>query len=428
MVTVFMPIDAARFSHRMTHVMSALLDLLGKFSGAHGTSGYEADVRALVVREFKKWVDEINVTPLGSVIGIKRAKLARGTKRNGETPRVLVEAHMDEIGFIVTGIEDGFIRFNEIGSFDPRILLSQNVLIHGRKKVPGVIGARPPHVLTASEREKSIPLRELFIDVGMTDTRVRELVSVGDFVTMDRSLVALENDFVAGKAFDDRASLVALIEMLRQLQNVDHAWDVYAVANVNEEDSTVYVGALTSTFHIRPQLAICLDVTHAQQQGLNDEAAPHTAQGPGIARGANVHPLVWEKLREAAVRGGIPHQITVYGGDTQTNAWMMQVTGEGVPTGLVEIPLRYMHTPVETVQLDDVAHTAELLRVMIAGLTQDDAHALQGEKFVRVMPKGLTRLHSKRAPAQPGKLTTRKARAPLVGRTPKRAAKLKRKR
>jgi tetrahedral aminopeptidase len=363
--------------------MSTLPELLARFSQTHGTSGYEDNVRTLVVREFKKLVDDIQITPLGSVIGIKRAKLPRRAKRSLQVPRVLIEAHMDEIGFLVTGIEDGFLRFDEIGMFDPRVLPSQNVMVHGRKTLPGVIGARPPHVLTAKERKESIPIRDLFIDVGMDDARVRDLVNVGDFITLDRNVIALQNDVVAGKAFDDRSSLVAVIEMLRQLQGVNHAWDVYAVANVNEEDSAVYIGALTSTFAIRPQVAICLDVTHAQQPGLKEEHAPRVGQGPCIARGANVHPVVFERLRQAATREAIPHQITVYGADTQTNGWMMQVTGEGVPTGLVEVPLRYMHTSVETIHIDDVARTAELLSVFVSSLALEDATALQGERFVR---------------------------------------------
>ncbi len=415
--------------------MSALSDLLTKFSQTHGASGYEDNVRALVLREFKKLVDEIKITPLGSVIGIKRARRSsaapRGAKRSAETPRVLIEAHMDEIGFLVTGIEDGFIRFDEIGHFDPRVLLSQNVLVHGRKTLAGIIGARPPHVLSAEERKKSIPLRELFIDVGMSDARLRELVNVGDSITIDHNVIALQNDFVAGKAFDDRSSLVALIEMLRQLQTVNHAWDVYAVANVNEEDSAVYVGALTSTFQIRPHLAICLDVTHAQQPGLSDDAAPRVNEGPCIARGANVHPVVFEKLRDAATRAEIPHHITVYGANTETNAWMMQVAGEGVPTGLVEIPLRYMHTSVETIHLDDVARTAELLCVFVSGLMLEDANALRGETFTRVVSVKTKRAPSKRKPTRRVKRATARrnsTRPKRVTRVKPRRKMLKRKR
>ncbi|MBI4670293.1 MAG: M42 family peptidase [Chloroflexi bacterium] len=367
--------------------MTALADLLTRFSQTHGTSGNEDAVRALVVREFQKLADDIQITTHGSVIGIRYATTpprskSRRAAASSDAPRLLVEAHIDEIGLVVTGIQDGFIRFDEIGYWDPRVLPSQNVLVHGRKTLPGVIGARPPHVLSASERKETLPLPELFIDVGMSDVRVRALVNIGDSITMDRQVTPLQNDFYSGKAFDDRAALVALLEFLRQLQNTPHAWDVYAVANVNEEDSALYLGALTSAFQIRPHVALCLDVTHAYQPGLAQDELARLGQGPCIARGANVHPFVFEKLRQAALSEAIPHHINVYGGDTETNAWMMQVAGEGIPTGLVEIPLRYMHTPVETLHLDDVARAAELVRVFATSLTREDALALHGETFV----------------------------------------------
>lgn len=411
--------------------MSAFRELLTKFSQTHGASGYEDQVRALVVREFNKVVDRVQITPLGSVIGIQKANLKKSARRNSPAPRVLIEAHMDEIGLLVTDIQNGFIRFDEIGMFDPRVLLSQNVVVHGRKTLPGVIGARPPHVLTAAERSKSIALRDLFIDVGMSDASVRELVSVGDFITMDRSVIPLQNNFVAGKAFDDRCCLVALLETLRRLQNIEHAWDVYAVANVNEEDSSVYVGALTSTLAIQPDIAITLDVTHAHQPGLDDDAAPRAQLGPCIARGANVHPVVFEKLHQAAVRESIPHQITVYGADTETNAWMMQVAGAGVPTGLVEIPLRYMHTPVEMIHLDDMANMADLLCALVASLSAEDALAFRGETFVRAAP--VRPVHQKSAQKKrPHKSKSpeprMKSRLSIASRAQARAKKTKRKR
>ncbi|HZQ07673.1 MAG TPA: M42 family peptidase [Anaerolineae bacterium] len=387
-----------------------MADLLTKFSQTHGASGYEDDVRSLFTRELKKLVDEIEMTPLGSVIGIKRAQTRRTART--QAPRVLVEAHMDEIGFIVTSVEDGLIRFDEIGMFDPRVLPAQSVLVHGRKALPGVIGARPPHVLTAEDRKKTLALSDLYIDVGLSAERLQELVSVGDFITLNQNVIPLRNNFFAGKAFDDRASLVVLLEMLRQLQNVKHTWDVYVVANVNEEDSSMYVGALTSTFKIQPQIAICLDVTHAQQAGLNEEQLPRLKEGPCIARGANIHPYVFEKLQQAATREQIPHQITVYGSNTGTNAWMMQVAGEGVPTGLVELPLRYMHTSVETVQLDDIARAAELVRVFIASLGHEDL-VLQSDGFVWDKQTVSVRKPkaAKRAPARKAKRRTMQPRA-----------------
>jgi len=396
--------------------MSALTELLTRFSQAHSTSGNEAAVQALVVREFKKLTDDLQITTHGSVIGIKyatpspRAKKSR-TRPSSNAPRLLVEAHMDEIGLVVTGIEDGFIRFDEVGYWDLRVLPSQNVLVHGRKTLPGVIGSRPPHVLSTKERHESLPLQQMFIDVGLTDARVRELVSVGDVVTMDRRVTSLENNSYAGKAFDDRAALAALVEFLRQMQNVAHAWDIYAVANVNEEDSALYLGALTSAFQIRPQIALCVDVTHAYQPGLAEAQLPRLGQGPCIARGANVHPFVFEKLRQVALHAAIPHHVTVYGGDTETDAWMMQVAGEGIPTGLLEIPLRYMHTPVETLHLDDVAHAAELVRVFATDLTREDAAALQGKVFTRAAAQPILRNRAKqRAKKQGAELQTRRKR------------------
>jgi len=368
--------------------MATLTDSLVKFAGAHGASGYEDTVRALIIREFQKLTDTVDITPLGSVIGVKRAggtRARRPSRRASATnaPRLLVEAHMDEIGLVVTEIRDGFIRFEEIGYWDPRVLPSQNVWVHGRKTLPGVIGSRPPHVLTAKERKHALTLDDLFIDVGMTDARARELVSPGDMITLDRAVIPLQNEMCAGKAFDNRASVVALLEFLKQLQNSAPAWDIYAVANVNEEDSPFYVGAQTAAYAIQPQLALCLDVTHAQQAGLNDEALPQTGQGPCIARGANIHPVVFEKLRQTAQRHALSHQITVYGGDTETNAWMMQTTGNGIPTGLVEIPLRYMHSAVETLALSDVQGAAKLLSAFAMNLNAADARALQGETFTR---------------------------------------------
>lgn len=398
--------------------MAALADLLTKFSETHGTSGFEADVRNLFVRQASKWVDSIEITPLGSALATKRAARPRGAARRRETPRVLVEAHMDEIGFLVTDIEDGFLRFDEVGKFDPRVLPSQNVVVHGRRALPGIIGSRPPHVVSPEERKKTLPLNELFIDVGLPEAQVRELVSVGDFCTMNRRVTLLQNGFVAGKALDDRAGLVAILEMLRQLQDVELQWDVVAVANVNEEDSPLYVGALTAAFRVRPHIALCLDATYAQQPGSSSEDMPQLDGGPCIARGANIHPFVFEKLRRAAQSESIPHQITVYGDDTQTNAWMMQVAGEGIATGLVEIPLRYMHTPVETIHPNDVARAAELIRVFVQTLTDADTAGLAGEIWHSNGARGSSNTAQTPRP-RPGRAAAAAQRARQLARAPR---------
>lgn len=346
-------------------------DFLQKLSNAHGVSGYEHAIRDLVIAEFKPYADEITLTPMGSVIALKRGVGA------APAPKVLIEGHMDEIGLMVTEIDQGFLRFTQVGGFDVRVLLAQQVIVHGKEQLPGIIGARPPHVLTAEEREKVIPMNELWVDVGLPEARVRELVQVGDLITIDRQLVALKNNLVAGKAFDDRAAVVCVAEALKQLATLKHAWDVYAVANVQEEVGLK--GALTSAYQINPAVAIAVDVGHADQPNVSEVDAIPLNAGMGIAIGPNIHPLVYEHLTHLAQVNEIPFKVAPEEGPTGTNAWAMQIVREGVPTGLIDIPLRYMHTSVETICLTDLERIGRLLALFCASLDDKFLKQLHGE-------------------------------------------------
>ena len=377
-------------------------ELLKELSQATGVSGHEEPVRRIVRREFEKYADEVVTTRLGSVIACKRATAPRANSHNGRgaaAHKLLIEGHMDEIGLLVTAIDRGFIRFTEIGGYDVRILPSQSVVVHGRTELPGVIGARPPHVLSADERGRAVPLSELFIDVGLPDARVRELVTVGDVITLDRQVVSLRNNLLAGKAFDDRAAVVSVIDALRQLQGVSLAWDIYAVANVQEEDGAWFVGAFTSTYQVHPDVAVALDVSHADQPGIGDVNVVPLDKGPGIALGPNIHPRVHARLVKTAETHEIPHRITAYPGPTGTDAWAIQVVAEGIPTGLVDLPLRYMHTSVETVAVNDLERTARLLAAFAGSL--DD-------EFYREV-KGTETVQTSRAPQTTGR-TAKKSR------------------
>jgi endoglucanase len=319
------------------------------------------------------------------VIALKRgtkngasAQGARGAKSEPVPFKLLVEGHMDEIGLMVTKIDKGFIRFTEVGGFDVRVLLGQEVLVHGKRALPGIIGSRPPHVLSASEREKVIPMADLFIDVGLPEAQVGELVQPGDLVTIARKMLPLKNNLVAGKAFDDRAAVVTVIDMLRQLKTMQHACDVYAVANVQEEDGAWFGGAFTSTFKIRPDVAVALDVSHADQPGTTEVNQVPLNGGPGIAMGPNIHPKVHAKLVEVAGAHEIPYKVTAYAGATGTDAWAIQVTAEGIPTGLLDLPLRYMHTSVETLSITDLERTARLLAHFAAALDDKFFRELKG--------------------------------------------------
>jgi endoglucanase len=365
-------------------------DFLKKLSEAHGVSGYEHAIREMVIAEFKPYADEISVTPMGSVIALKRGAGSSTLPRMG---KVLIEGHMDEIGLMVTDIEKGFLRFTQVGGFDARVLLSQEVIVHGKQKLRGIVGARPPHVLTAAEREKVIPLSDLWVDVGLPEARVRDLVQVGDLITYARELVELKNNLVAGKSLDDRAAVVCVAEAFKALATMKHAWDVYAVANVQEEVGLK--GAQTSTFQINPDVAIAIDVGHADQPNTSEIGTVPLGGGMGIAVGPNIHPRVYEKLTQVAAANEIAFKVLAEAGATGTDAWAMQVVREGIPTGLIDIPLRYMHTSVETISITDVERIGRLLALFCASLDDTFIKQLRGEAAEAAPVKRTTRRKTK---------------------------------
>ncbi|MEJ2208956.1 MAG: M42 family peptidase, partial [Anaerolineae bacterium] len=231
--------------------------LLKCLSEASGVSGYEHQVREIVQEEFSRHADEVRTDTLGSVIALKR-----GT---GPEPRpaIMLATHMDEIGLIVSELEEGFIHFQQVGGYDDRVLLGQEVIVHGRRDLPGIIGGRPPHVLPKADRDKPIPYDKLLVDVGLTPEELAAQVRVGDLITMNRQMVELQGGLASGKAMDNRVSVVASAVCLEALSRARHEWDVYAVATVQEEVGLK--GAVTSTFHLQPDLAIAIDVTFGKQ-------------------------------------------------------------------------------------------------------------------------------------------------------------------
>jgi endoglucanase len=266
----------------------------------------------------------------------------------------------------VTKLEKGFLHFTEVGGFDERTLLGQEVTVHGRKDLPGIIGSRPPHVLPPEEREKTIPMDKLFIDVGVGKEELERLVRVGDLVTLRRKFTQLQGDLVAGKAFDDRTAVAAILICLEGLASIRHVWDVYAVATVQEEVGLR--GAITSAYGLAPDVAIAIDVTFGNQPGVPEAETVKMDKGPAIGFGPNVHPKLYEALVEVAKELEIPYQVEPVPGGSGTDAWAIQVTREGIPTALLSIPLRYMHTSVETVSLKDVERTGRLMAGFIGKL------------------------------------------------------------
>ncbi len=337
-----------------------ITSLLKRLSEARGVSGYETEVRDIIAEEFGQYADEVRTDKLGNVIALKRGEGAEPRSR------IMLAGHMDEIGLMVTKLEKGFLRFTSVGGFDERILLGQEVTVHGRRDLPGIIGSRPPHVLPKEEREKIIPMDRLFIDVGVGGEELEHLVRVGDLVTIGRKFTQLQGDLVAGKALDDRTAVAAIAVCLEELSSIRHVWDVYAVATVQEEVGMR--GAITSAYGLAPDVAIAIDVTFGDQPGVSEAETVKIGKGPAIGFGPNIHPKLHQALVNVAKELEIPYQVEPIPGRSGTDAWVIQVTREGIPTALLSVPLRYMHTSVETLSLKDAERTGRLMAGFIGRL------------------------------------------------------------
>ncbi len=342
--------------------------LLKKLAEATGISGYEGPVREIVRQEFAPYSHEVRVTKMGSVIGVRHG--------SGSEPRrkVMLSAHMDEIGLMVTGIEKGFLRIAPVGGADARVMLGQEVMVHAQRELPGIVGSRPPHVLPPGERDQVIPFEHLFVDVGLPEVQVKKLVRVGDLISIRREACELKGGLFSGKALDNRASVAAVVVCLEALASKQHEWDVLGVASVQEE--VTLLGAATGAYDLYPDVAIAVDVTFGEQVGVSDPRAVGMGKGPAIGIGPNFHPKLVQMLVDTASKMEMPYQMDPTPGHSGTDAWSIQVAREGIPTALLSLPLRYMHTPVETISLKDIERTGRLMAEFIAALNDDVLKAL----------------------------------------------------
>ena len=344
-------------------------ELLRELSEASGVSGYETEAGAIARRAFEPHADAISSDALGNIIALKRGDRAPDAPRRA----IMLAAHVDEIGLMVKGYEDGFVRVATVGGVDLRTIVGQEVVVHGARPLPGIVGSRPPHVLSPEERQKAVPLDDLFIDVGLSQESLEEVVRVGDLITMRREMVELAEGYVSGKAFDDRAGVVSLALCLESLSTLRHAWDVYAVGTSQEEVGLR--GATVSAYGVAPDVAIAVDVGFGAQQGMDEKESITMGGGPSIAKGPNIHPVMFDRLVETAKAHEVTYQVEYAAGATGTDAWAIQVAREGIPTALLSVPLRYMHTSVETLNVRDMERTGRLMALFIAGL--DEAFASQ---------------------------------------------------
>lgn len=325
-----------------------------------GLSGFEGPIRSLIQETWRPLVDEISVSKIGSIHAYKRGQ--------GDSPRlsILIATHMDAIGLMVTRVQDGFIWITEIGGIDARVLPGQPVTVHGREDFPGLV-VEPPKWLRAADSDGgATSLEELLVDTGLPLETLAEQVRVGDLVSFAQPPIEMGNTTLAGHSLDNRASVAALTHCLQELNTLVHQWDVWAVATVQEEESLG--GAFTSAFDLRPSLAIAIDVTFGNSPGVSGHKSFPVGKGPVLGVGPNIHTGMYRAFKTAAERIEMPVQHEIMPAHSGTDAYALQVAEAGIPTMVVSIPLRYMHTPVEVISTKDVTRVGRLLAEFIRGL------------------------------------------------------------
>lgn len=343
--------------------MTELLPFIKSLLSAPGLSGHETPVQELIAAEWRPLADEISLSRIGSLHALRR-----GTGPEPR-PRIMLSAHMDAIGMMVTSIVDGLLHFTRIGGVDPRILPGQLVTVYGRRALPGVVVQPPARLLPEDIGSNPVGMEHLLIDIGLLPEETAQVVRVGDLVSFAQEPMELAGGVICGHSLDNRASVAAVTVCLQELQRRPHAWDVWAVATAQEEETLG--GATTSPFEIRPDLAVAIDVTFAKGPGASDYNTFPLGEGLALGWGPNIHPALYNAFKETAEAAEIPFKRDVMPRMSGTDAMGLQVVAEGIPTMVLSIPLRYMHTPVEVVSLKDIKRAGRLMAEFIARLEPD---------------------------------------------------------
>ena len=331
-------------------------DFLREVVALPGITGNEGAVAQYIADAFKPYCDDVKIDCMNSVIG----HIA------GNGPKVILCAHLDEIGLMVSKIEkDGSLRMRNVGGVDPRILPGMRVTVWGKEKLMGVIGAKPPHLLTAADRAKNYNREDLYIDLGMTPEHVNEVVQVGDFVSLECAFTPLLNNRYATKTVDDRGCVAILLRAMEMLQKMDHTADLYFVATCQEEIGAY--GAATTGFGVDPEIGIVLDVCHASTPGA-PSLSTHELGSVVSGKGPFINRFLRKKLDEVAREINTEVQTGVSTRGTGTDADSLGIVRGGVPCVLLELPLKYMHTSVELFDMRALTECARLLAAYCAAI------------------------------------------------------------
>lgn len=334
-----------------------LADKIKKLTNAYGVSGDEVRISKIAAELMAPYCDRVEIDDFGNVLGYRDCGIP-GAKT------VMLDAHIDQIGFLITEVTDeGFLRFTTVGGVDQRMLLGSELTVLTKKgPILGIVAAIPPHLQKAGDNKKSVPIPEMVVDIGMTGEQAKKVVRVGDYMAFANDALELQGDALCGKAFDDRACLVCLLHAMELLQGKPLAVNVVVSASTKEE--TGFQGGISAGFKVQPDYAIAVDVTHART-GDAPQVIVKLGDGPNVDMGSNSNPKFAKRVIEVARAKQIPHIVTSCPAGSGTNAWPIQLQGQGVTTLVVSLPLKYMHSPVEMLRMSDVKNVGKLLAAFI---------------------------------------------------------------
>ena len=320
-------------------------------------SGFEAPAAAVAAELLRPLVDEVSIDRMGNVLGVRRSKTPGA-------PKLLLDAHLDEIGLIVTGVEDGFLRFRSIGGVDPRMLPGRELVVLTDPPLRGLVACP-----AGGDEDKSVPLNELYVDVGLSQEEAERAVPVGTPMVYRAGCFPLGEEQMCGKSMDDRACFVTLLRAAELLRDKELDVELHIMGSTREEVSGA--GAVVGTWAVAPDFCVAVDVTHGKTPDGPADKTFELGGGPAIGVGPNMTRWMTERMIAKAREHSIPYQLEIMSGHTGTNGWEMQISREGVATSVLSLPLKYMHTPVETLSLADMEGVAQLLAAFVENLGKE---------------------------------------------------------
>ena len=347
-------------------------EIITEICALPGPAGFEEPVTDRVRALLEPLADEVWTDVLGNVVAVKRCKDAAGRVREN-AKRLLFDAHIDEIGFIITGHEEGYLRFATLGGVDARMLPAAEIKVLTEPPIIGIVAVSPPHILKDEETDKTIKTEDLFIDVGMSQEEALATVPLGTPAVYNAATRPLGTGLICGKGLDDRACFASVVRALELLQDETLDVDLYVMASVQEEVGER--GAKAGAFAIAPDWCVAIDVDFAKTPDAKEYWLREVGGGVIISKGTILNKRLTELSIRLAGEKGIKYQLGVEAGNTGTNANFISVSREGVATALLGIPLKYMHSPVEVISLDDAEAAAALLCEIAKAMKGDDANA-----------------------------------------------------